>query len=104
MELLEAIGKRRSIRFYKSWKKVEDWKIQQILQAARYASCQGNCNSTEALVIDKATYQKKKLDEILGFQLITIHNIYFMNNLMDYIRKGINNDNLEEAEKQWFLN
>ena len=51
MEVLEAIGKRRSIRFYKSWKNVEDWKIQVILQAARYASCQGNCNSTEAIAV-----------------------------------------------------
>ena len=65
MEVLEAIGKRRSIRFYKDWKKVEDWKIQVILQAARYESCQGNCNSTEAIVIDKATYPKKKWDEIV---------------------------------------
>ena len=37
MEVLEAIGRRRSIRFYKSWKNVEDWKMQVILQAARYA-------------------------------------------------------------------
>ena len=37
MEVLEAIGKRRSIRFYKSGKNVEDWKMQIILQAARYA-------------------------------------------------------------------
>ena len=69
MEVLEAIGKRRSIRFYKDWKKVEDWKIQVILQAARYASCQGNCNSTEAIVIDKATYPKKKWDEIFPCEL-----------------------------------
>lgn len=53
MELFEAMGTRRSIRFFKPWKEVEDWKIQMILQAARYASCQGNCNSTEAIVIDK---------------------------------------------------
>ena len=66
MEVLEAIGRRRSIRFYKSWKNVEDWKMQVILQAARYASCQGNCNSTEAIVIDKATYPKKKWNEIVG--------------------------------------
>ena len=44
-----------------------------------------------------------KSDELLGFQLITIHNVYFMNNLMLYIRKAIENDNFEEAEMKWYL-
>jgi len=65
MELLEAIGTRRSIRFYKPWQEVEDWKIQRILQAARYASCQGNCGSTEAIVIDKRTYPEDKFEQII---------------------------------------
>ena len=43
-----------------------------------------------------------KADELLGLQLITSHNIYFMNNLMNIIRNAIDNDNLEQAEKQWF--
>ena len=37
MELMEAIGNRRSIRFFKPWMDVEDWKIQRMLQAARHA-------------------------------------------------------------------
>ncbi len=61
MELLETIGTRRSIRFFKPWKEVEDWKIQRMLQASRYASCQGNCGSTEASVIDKKTYPEDEL-------------------------------------------
>lgn len=65
MELLEAIGSRRSIRFFKPWKPVEDWKIQVILQAARLASCQGNCNSTEAIVIDKRTYPKERFEKLI---------------------------------------
>lgn len=65
MELLETIGTRRSIRFFKPWKEVEDWKIQRMLQAARYASCQGNCGSTEAIVIDKRTYPEDKLEQII---------------------------------------
>jgi nitroreductase len=65
MELMEAIGTRRSIRFFKSWKPVEPWKIQMMLQAARYASCQGNCGSTEAIVIDKATYPKEEFEKIV---------------------------------------
>jgi nitroreductase len=65
MELLEAIGTRRSIRFFKPWKEVEDWKIQRMLQVARYASCQGNCGSTEAIVIDKKTYPQEKFEQII---------------------------------------
>lgn len=65
MELMEAIGSRRSIRFFKPWKPVEEWKIQMMLQAARYASCQGNCGSTEAIVIDKKTYPKEKFERII---------------------------------------
>ena len=65
MELMEAIGTRRSIRFFKPWKEVEDWKIQRILQAARYASCQGNCGSTEAIVIDKKTYPAEKFEQLI---------------------------------------
>lgn len=65
MELMEAIGTRRSIRFFKPWKEVEDWKIQRMLQAARYASCQGNCGSTEAIVIDKKTYPADKFEQLI---------------------------------------
>jgi len=42
-------------------------------------------------------------NELIGLQLITIHNIYFMNNLMTYIRQAIDNDSFEEAKKQWYL-
>ena len=43
-----------------------------------------------------------KADELLGLQLITSHNIYFMNDLMLYIRTAINEDKLLEAEKDWY--
>ena len=43
-----------------------------------------------------------KSGELLGLQLITAHNIYLMNELMQLIRDSINNDCLEEAEKDWF--
>ena len=43
-----------------------------------------------------------KAGELLGLQLITAHNIYFMNELMRKIRDSIKNDSLEEAEKEWF--
>ena len=43
-----------------------------------------------------------KTNELLGLQLLTIHNIYFMNTLMTYIRKAINEDSLDKAEKNWY--
>ena len=42
-----------------------------------------------------------KAGELLGLQLVTAHNIFFMNKLMSDIRKSIENDNLELAEKEW---
>jgi nitroreductase len=52
---LQTVGDRRSIRYYDPDRKVEDWKIQTILQAGRLASCQGNINATEAIVVQKET-------------------------------------------------
>jgi len=43
-----------------------------------------------------------KAGELLGLQLITSHNIHFMNNLMNIIRDSIENNNMEQAEKDWF--
>ena len=40
--------------------------------------------------------------ELLGLQLITAHNIYFMNELMELIRNSINHDSLDENEEEWF--
>ena len=42
-----------------------------------------------------------KAGELLGLQIVTAHNIFFMNKLMSDIRKSIENDNLEQAEKEW---
>ena len=43
-----------------------------------------------------------KAGELLGLQLVTAHNIFFMNKLMSNIRESIENDNLDLAEKEWF--
>ena len=45
-----------------------------------------------------------KTNELLGLQLLTLHNIFFMNDLMNIIRKAIEKDRLEEAEKEWYYN
>ena len=42
-----------------------------------------------------------KAGELLGLQLVTAHNIFFMNKLMSHIRNAIDNDNLDDAEKEW---
>ena len=42
-----------------------------------------------------------KAGELLGLQLVTAHNIFFMNKLMSDIRNAIDNDNLDDAEKEW---
>lgn len=51
MPVLRTIGTRRSVRYFDADRSVEDWKIQTMLQAARFASCQGNINATEAIVV-----------------------------------------------------
>jgi nitroreductase len=51
----QTVGDRRSIRYYDPERKVEDWKIQAILETARRASCQGNINATEAIIVDRET-------------------------------------------------
>ena len=43
-----------------------------------------------------------KTNELLGLQLLTLHNIFFMNELMNTIRESIKKDRLEEAEKEWY--
>ena len=42
--------------------------------------------------------------ELLAMQLVTNHNIYFMNNLMKTIRKSIKENNFEAEKKAWFKN
>lgn len=39
--------------------------------------------------------------ELLALQAITIHNIRFMNHLMEEIRRGIEINNLHEVEQKW---
>ena len=53
MELLEAIGRRRSIRFLKPYKPVEKEKIQIMFEAARIASHWGNVQSLRGIALFK---------------------------------------------------
>jgi len=84
---LQTVGDRRSIRYYDPDKRVEDWKIQTILQSARLASCQGNINATEAIVVERG--KSELWDEIeecvSGFNVQIInqssHLIFWLTNL-----------------------
>jgi queuine tRNA-ribosyltransferase len=42
-----------------------------------------------------------KAKEILGMQLLTIHNIYFMNTLLKDIRQGLKEGTLSQIEHKW---
>lgn len=53
MDVFETIGNRRSIRFYQTWRPVEDWKLQTMLEAARLASHAANVNALRAVVVKR---------------------------------------------------
>ena len=55
MELREAIGRRRSMRFLRPYKPVEREKLQKMLEAARLASFWGNVQALSAVVIERAS-------------------------------------------------
>jgi nitroreductase len=84
---LQTVGDRRSIRYYDPDKKVEDWKIQTILQTARLASCQGNINATEAIVVERGNSDLwDEIEEcVSGFNVQIInqssHLIFWLTNL-----------------------
>jgi len=75
MELREAIGRRRSVRYLLPHKPVERDKIQRMLEAARLASFWGNVQALKAVVIERATAPQEILDAIpagsalAGYQL-----------------------------------
>ncbi|MFN8124021.1 MAG: nitroreductase family protein [Thermoleophilia bacterium] len=87
MPTLKAIGDRRTIRYFDPERKVEDWKIQTILQAGRLASCQGNINATEAIVVTRDTCDLwDEIEEcVSGFNVQIInqssHLVFWLTNL-----------------------
>jgi nitroreductase len=84
--VLQSVGDRRSIRYFDPDKKVEDWQLQVVLQAARLSSCQGNINATEAIVVTKDSELWDEIEEcVSGFNVQIInqasHLIFFLTNL-----------------------
>ena len=46
-------------------------------------------------------YHLFSAQELLGLQLLTNHNIFFMNNLMKEVRSSIDNNDFDNAKKKW---
>jgi len=40
-------------------------------------------------------------NELLGYRLLTYHNLYFVNNLVEIIRQAIKNNKFEKLKKEW---
>lgn len=73
MQLREAIGRRRSIRFHRPYQPVEMEKIQRMLEAARLASHWGNVQTLRAVVVVRDQVPPDVLEAlwapVAGFQI-----------------------------------
>lgn len=65
MDLFEAVGSRRSIRYYQTWREIENWKIQMILNASRLATHAANANATGAVVVRRDEIEESALNATL---------------------------------------
>ncbi|HWH15648.1 MAG TPA: nitroreductase family protein [Miltoncostaeaceae bacterium] len=95
LPVLRALGDRRSIRYFDPERTVERWKIETMLQAARFASCQGNINCTEAIVLRQETSPLwEELEEcVSGFNVQIInqasHLILWVTNLNAWYGRAV---------------
>ncbi len=95
LPVLQALGNRRSIRYFDPERKVEEWKLETMLQAARFSSCQGNINCTEAVIIRKETCEIwDEIEEcVSGFNVQIInqasHLILWVTNLNAWYGRAI---------------
>ena len=93
--VLQALGNRRSIRYFDESQTVEPWKIETMLQAARFASCQGNINCTEAIVVrrDECDVWDELEECVSGFNVQIInqasHLIIWLTNLNAWYGRAV---------------
>ena len=92
--VLRALGNRRSIRYFDASRTVERWKIETMLQAARFSSCQGNINCTEAIIVTKHSEYWEDLEEcVSGFNVQIInqasHLIIWLTNLNAWYGRAV---------------
>ncbi len=79
MELKQVIGRRRSIRYFQSWRTVEREKIQIMLEAARQASCAVNATFMRAIVVKRDELDRETLEVMktpvsgLNIELAPVH-------------------------------
>src|ERR1035437_4000979 len=79
MEFKEVVGRRRTIRYFQSWRNVEREKIQIMLEAARLASCAGNATFLKAIVMIRDNIPRGPLDALktpvsgLNIELPPVH-------------------------------
>lgn len=66
MELKQAMGIRRTIRFYNPYRPVEREKIQKMLEAARIASFWGNVQALRAIVMFRGESPPEKWDALVA--------------------------------------
>jgi nitroreductase len=64
MEVKEAIGRRRSIRFFRPWQPVEREKIQAVLEAARLASRAMNADFAKAVVVRREHLSAEEIERL----------------------------------------
>ncbi len=64
MEFKEVVGRRRSIRYFQSWRPVEREKIQIMLEAARQASCAVNATFMKAIVVERDKLDQATIDAL----------------------------------------
>jgi nitroreductase len=98
MEVLEAIGTRRTYRFLLPHKPVELDKIQKMLEAARRSSFWGNVQALRAVVVDRATASQDVLSSlaapIAGFQIDQAPVVIVW--YLDYAALDVQGDRLKE--------
>ncbi len=79
MEFKEVVGRRRSIRYFETWRPVEREKIQIMLEAARRASCAVNATFMRAIVVYRDSLPRETLDAMktpvsgLNIELAPVH-------------------------------
>jgi len=84
MEYKEVVGRRRSIRYFQSWRPVEREKIQIMLEAARLASCAVNATFLKAIVVFRDDLDRATLDALktpvsaLNIELAPVHIYTFV--------------------------
>jgi len=61
-----------------------------------------NCNCNVCKNYSRAyIYHLLKTEELVGFNLISFHNVYFMLQLMREIREAIKEGSFQELKKEW---